>query len=263
MWGWPLSGLRCCKPAATPAGTGVSNAATAVRPALGRTRRMLKSRLPCARRAAWDATGPRLQAGLRMLLMIDNYDSFTFNLVQYLGELGQDVQVVRNDALTLAQIRALRPAAIVISPGPGTPDEAGVSLDLLREPLAGVPLLGVCLGHQAIGQAFGGRVVRAREIMHGKTSPIRHRGGGVFAGLPDPFEATRYHSLVVEQASLPACLEVTAWTERADGSLDEIMGLRHCSLPIEGVQFHPESILTEHGHALLRNFLAQGLARAA
>ncbi|MBX3700417.1 MAG: aminodeoxychorismate/anthranilate synthase component II [Dokdonella sp.] len=198
-----------------------------------------------------------------MLLMIDNYDSFTFNLVQYFGELGEEVRVVRNDALDRAAISALRPSAIVISPGPGTPDEAGVSLDLLREPLPGVPVLGVCLGHQAIGQVFGGRVVRAGEIMHGKTSPIRHRGVGVFAGLPDPFQATRYHSLVVEPSSLPDCLEVTAWTERADGSREEIMGLRHRSLPIEGVQFHPESILTEHGHALLRNFLAQGLARAA
>ena len=150
-----------------------------------------------------------------MLLMIDNYDSFTFNLVQYLGELGEEVHVVRNDALDLAGIRALRPTAIVISPGPGTPDEAGVTLDLLRGPPPGVPVLGVCLGHQAIGQACGGRVVRAREIMHGKTSPIRHRDTGVFAGLPDPFMATRYHSLVVESASLPACLEVTAWTERA------------------------------------------------
>ncbi|MBX3689159.1 aminodeoxychorismate/anthranilate synthase component II [Dokdonella sp.] len=198
-----------------------------------------------------------------MLLMIDNYDSFTWNLVQYLGELGQDVQVHRNDALTLAQIRALKPGAIVISPGPGTPDEAGVSLDVLREPLAGVPVLGVCLGHQAIGQVFGGKVVRAAQIMHGKTSPIHHRGEGVFAGLPAPFEATRYHSLVVEKSSLPACLEVTAWTENADGSLDEIMGLRHRSLPIEGVQFHPESILTQHGHAMLRNFLERGLAKAA
>ncbi|WP_306524179.1 aminodeoxychorismate/anthranilate synthase component II [Dokdonella sp.] len=198
-----------------------------------------------------------------MLLMIDNYDSFTWNLVQYLGELGQEVRVVRNDALTLAQIRALAPAAIVISPGPGTPDEAGVSLEVLREPLAGVPVLGVCLGHQAIGQAFGGKVVRAAQIMHGKTSPIHHRGEGVFAGLPTPFEATRYHSLVVEKSSLPACLEVTAWTENADGSLDEIMGLRHRSLPIEGVQFHPESILTQHGHAMLRNFLERGLAKAA
>ena len=191
-----------------------------------------------------------------MLLMIDNYDSFTWNLVQYLGELGQQVQVVRNDAVTVDEIRALQPERIVISPGPCTPNEAGVSLDVLRE-LAGVmPILGVCLGHQAIGQAFGGKVVRARQIMHGKTSAIRHTGAGVFRGLPDPFEATRYHSLVVEKDSVPDCLEVTAWTEHADGRIDEIMGLRHKTLPIEGVQFHPESILTQHGHALLRNFLA-------
>ncbi|BBD80918.1 anthranilate synthase component II [Aerosticca soli] len=194
-----------------------------------------------------------------MLLMIDNYDSFTFNLVQYLGELGQEVQVVRNDALDVAGIRALAPSHIMISPGPGTPDDAGVSLAVLRELAGEVPIFGVCLGHQAIGQAFGGRVVRAKQIMHGKTSPIRHRGQGVFAGLPDPFEATRYHSLVVEQATLPDCLEVTAWTEHADGSIDEIMGLKHRTLPVEGVQFHPESILTRHGHDLLANFL--GLPR--
>ena len=198
-----------------------------------------------------------------MLLMIDNYDSFTFNLVQYLGELGQAVQVVRNDALDVAGIRALRPSHLMISPGPGTPDEAGVSLDVLRELSAEIPVFGVCLGHQAIGQAFGGKVIRAKQIMHGKVSPVHHRGQGVFAGLPDPFEATRYHSLVVEQASLPDCLEVTAWTEHADGTLDEIMGLRHRSLPVEGVQFHPESILTEHGRELLRNFLVQPLRRAA
>ena len=190
-----------------------------------------------------------------MLLMIDNYDSFTWNLVQYLGELGQQVQVVRNDALTVDGIRALHPERIVISPGPCTPNEAGVSLDVLRELAGAVPILGVCLGHQAIGQAFGGKVVRARRIMHGKTSPIRHAGEGVFRGLPDPFEATRYHSLVVEKDNVPDCLEVTAWTEHADGRVDEIMGLRHKTLPIEGVQFHPESILTQHGHALLRNFL--------
>lgn len=194
-----------------------------------------------------------------MLLMIDNYDSFTFNLVQYLGELRQEVKVVRNDVLDAAAIRALKPSHIVISPGPGTPDDAGVSLDVLRELSATVPIFGVCLGHQAIGQAFGGKVIRAKRIMHGKTSPVRHRGQGVFAGLPDPFEATRYHSLVVEQGSLPDCLEVTAWTENADGSLDEIMGLRHKTLPVEGVQFHPESILTQHGHELLANFL--GLPR--
>ena len=198
-----------------------------------------------------------------MLLMIDNYDSFTYNLVQYFGELGEDVRVIRNDEMTLPALRALRPSAIVISPGPGTPDDAGVSLEVLQRLGGEVPVFGVCLGHQSIGQAFGGKVTRAKQIMHGKTSMIHHAGKGVFAGLPVPFEATRYHSLVVEQASLPDCLEVTAWTEHADGSLDEIMGLRHRSLPIEGVQFHPESILTQHGHAMLRNFLAQALSKAA
>ncbi|MBW8312238.1 MAG: aminodeoxychorismate/anthranilate synthase component II [Rhizobium sp.] len=195
-----------------------------------------------------------------MLLMIDNYDSFTYNLVQYFGELGQDVKVVRNDALTVAQIAALKPDHIVISPGPCTPNEAGVSLEVLEKLAGSVPILGVCLGHQSLGQAFGGKVVRARTIMHGKTSPIRHKGVGVFAGLPDPFEATRYHSLVVEKESLPDCLEITAWTENEDGSMDEIMGLRHKTLPVEGVQFHPESILTQHGHAMLRNFLEGGRA---
>ena len=190
-----------------------------------------------------------------MLLMIDNYDSFTFNLVQYFGELGQEVKVVRNDALTVTEIAALEPTCIVISPGPGTPDAAGVSLDVLRELAGRVPIFGVCLGHQAIGQAFGGKVVRAQRIMHGKTSMIRHAGSGVFRDLPDPFEATRYHSLVVERESLPDCLEVTAWTEHEDGSIDEIMGLRHRELAVEGVQFHPESILTQHGQDLLRNFL--------
>jgi anthranilate synthase component 2 len=190
-----------------------------------------------------------------MLLMIDNYDSFTYNLVQYFGELGQDVQVVRNDALTVEEIAALGAARIVISPGPCTPDQAGVSLDVL-EKLSGIlPILGVCLGHQSLGQAFGGKVIRAKTIMHGKTSPIHHTGTGVFAGLPNPFQATRYHSLVVEKESLPDCLEITAWTEHADGSFDEIMGLRHKTLAVEGVQFHPESILTEHGHDMLRNFL--------
>ncbi len=198
-----------------------------------------------------------------MLLMIDNYDSFTFNLVQYLGELGQEVRVVRNDALDVAGIRRLAPAAIVISPGPGTPDDAGVSLPVLRELGASIPVLGVCLGHQAIGQVFGGRVVRAGSIMHGKTSPVRHRGQGVFRGLPDPLEATRYHSLVVDKTAVPDCLEVTAWTENPDGSLDEIMGLRHRTLPVEGVQFHPESILTKQGHDLLANFLERALPRAA
>jgi anthranilate synthase component 2 len=187
--------------------------------------------------------------------MIDNYDSFTYNLVQYLGELGEDVHVVRNDELGVAQIAALRPERIVISPGPCTPNEAGVSLELVTKLAGSVPILGVCLGHQSIGQAFGGKVVRARQIMHGKTSMIRHTGQGVFAGLPDPFEATRYHSLVVERASLPKELEITAWTETPDGRFDEIMGLRHVSLPVEGVQFHPESILTRVGHDLLRNFV--------
>ena len=198
-----------------------------------------------------------------MLLLIDNYDSFTFNLAQYLGELGQDVKVSRNDAVDVAGIRAQAPERIVISPGPGTPDQAGVTLALIRDLAGVIPILGVCLGHQAIGQAFGGKVVRAKQIMHGKTSPIRHRGEGVFAGLPDPFEATRYHSLIVERASLPDCLEITAWTETSDGSFDEIMGFRHKTLPVEGVQFHPESILTTCGHDILRNFLAARLPKAA
>jgi anthranilate synthase component 2 len=192
-----------------------------------------------------------------MLLMIDNYDSFTFNLVQYLGELGQDVRVVRNDELSVEQIRALNPAHIVISPGPGTPDQAGVCLRLIEQLGGRMPIFGVCLGLQSIGQAYGGKVVRAAQIMHGKTSPIHHTGKGVFAGLPNPFTATRYHSLVVEKSSLPPSLEVTAWTQNADGSIDEIMGLRHRALAVEGVQFHPESILTEHGHDLLRNFLGE------
>ena len=190
-----------------------------------------------------------------MLLMIDNYDSFTFNLVQYFGELGEEVTVIRNDAKSVAEIAAMRPDRIVISPGPCTPNEAGVSLQVLHDLAGTVPILGVCLGHQAIGQAFGGEVVRAKTIMHGKTSPIRHRGHGVFAGIPDGFEATRYHSLVVRRETLPDTLEITAWTEDAEGGIDEIMGLRHRSLPVEGVQFHPESILTQHGHDLLRNFL--------
>jgi anthranilate synthase component 2 len=198
-----------------------------------------------------------------MLLLIDNYDSFTFNLAQYLGELGQDVKVLRNDAVDVAGIRALAPERIVVSPGPGRPEHAGVTLALIREFAGSIPILGVCLGHQAIGQAFGGKVIRAKEIMHGKTSPIRHRGAGVFAGLADPFQATRYHSLIVERASLPDCLEITAWTEHPDGSFDEIMGLRHKTLPVEGVQFHPESILTPSGHDLLRNFLGQALPKAA
>ena len=190
-----------------------------------------------------------------MILLIDNYDSFTYNLVQYLGELGQDVRVARNDELSVDQIRKLAPERIVISPGPGTPDQAGVSLQLIEKVGGQIPILGVCLGHQSIGQAFGGRVIRAQRIMHGKTSMIHHTGKGVFAAVPNPFEATRYHSLVVEKSTLPQCLEVTAWTQNADGSVDEIMGLRHRTLAIEGVQFHPESILTQHGHDLLRNFL--------
>ncbi|HZW50813.1 MAG TPA: aminodeoxychorismate/anthranilate synthase component II [Rudaea sp.] len=198
-----------------------------------------------------------------MLLMIDNYDSFTFNLVQYLGELGEDVRVVRNDALTVEDIRELAPESIVISPGPGTPDEAGVTLETIAKLGGTIPILGVCLGHQSIGQAFGGRVIRAPQVMHGKTSPIHHNGKGVFAGLRNPFAATRYHSLVVEKSSLPTSLEVTAWTQNADGSIDEIMGLRHKTLAIEGVQFHPESILTEHGRDLLRNFLRSPLPKAA
>ena len=189
-----------------------------------------------------------------MLLMIDNYDSFTYNVVQYLGELGADVEVHRNDEITLEEIAAMAPEKIVISPGPCTPDEAGISMAVVRRFGATVPILGICLGHQSIGQAFGGKVVRAREVMHGKTSMIHHAGQGVFRDLPEPFEATRYHSLVVERDSLPACLEVTAWTER-DGEPDEIMGFRHREYPIEGVQFHPESIFTATGHDLLANFL--------
>ncbi len=190
-----------------------------------------------------------------MLLMIDNYDSFTFNLVQYLQMLGAEVKVVRNDALGVEQIAALHPSHIVVSPGPKTPDDAGVSLEVIRRLGPSIPILGVCLGHQSIGQVYGGRVIRAGNIMHGKTSPIRHEGKGVFAGLPDRYEATRYHSLVVDKNALPAELEITAWTENADGSMEEIMGLRHREYPVEGVQFHPESILTQHGHALMKNFL--------
>ena len=190
-----------------------------------------------------------------MILMIDNYDSFTWNLVQYLGELGAEVRVFRNDRITLEEVERLAPERIVISPGPCTPNEAGISVELVRRFAGRVPILGVCLGHQCIGQAFGGRIVHAREIMHGKTSMIRHAGKGVFRGLPDPFEATRYHSLVIGRESLPECLEVTAWTEREGGEMDEIMGVRHRELPVEGVQFHPESILTAVGHDLLRNFL--------
>jgi anthranilate synthase component 2 len=190
-----------------------------------------------------------------MLLMIDNYDSFTFNLVQYLGELGVEVRIFRNDGIGLDEVAVLAPDQIVISPGPCTPDEAGISVPLIREFAGRIPMLGVCLGHQSIGQAFGGRIVKAREVMHGKTSPIYHGGQGVLTGLEVPFQATRYHSLVVEEASLPPCLEVTAWTRKEDGARDEIMALRHREYPIQGVQFHPESILTSHGHDLLRNFI--------
>ena len=190
-----------------------------------------------------------------MLLMIDNYDSFTYNLVQYLQALGAEVRVERNDALTVEQIAALAPERIVISPGPCTPNEAGVSMAVIERLGATTPILGVCLGHQSIGQVYGGDVIRAGRIMHGKTSRIRHEGKGVFTGLPDGYEATRYHSLVVDKTTLPVALEVTAWTENDDGSMEEIMGLRHREFPVEGVQFHPESILTQHGHALLKNFL--------
>jgi len=189
-----------------------------------------------------------------MLLMIDNYDSFTFNIVQYFGELGADVRVVRNDEIDVAGIAALNPAHLVISPGPCTPTEAGVSVEAIGAFAGKLPILGVCLGHQAIGQAFGGRIVHARQVMHGKTSPIHHRSVGMFTDLPNTFEATRYHSLVIERASLPACLEITAWTEHL-GGVDEIMGVRHRELDVQGVQFHPESILTEYGHQMLKNFL--------
>jgi anthranilate synthase component II len=192
-----------------------------------------------------------------MLLMIDNYDSFTYNLVQYLGELGEEVRVARNDQITPAEIADLQPARIVISPGPCTPNEAGVSLAAIERFAGQIPILGVCLGHQSIGQAFGGRIVRAGCVMHGKTSTVHHRGQGVFADLPNPFIVVRYHSLVIDKTTIPKCLDITAWTETPAGELDEIMGVRHRTLPVEGVQFHPESILTEHGHALLRNFLTR------
>ncbi len=185
-----------------------------------------------------------------MLVMIDNYDSFTYNLVQYLGELGEEVKTFRNDEISVAEVQALKPDRIMISPGPCTPNEAGISLDIIDHFKGKLPLMGVCLGHQSIGQAFGGKVVRAKQIMHGKTSRLEHTNAGVFAGLENPFTVTRYHSLVVQRESLPDCFEITAWTD--DG---EIMGLKHKELAIEGVQFHPESIMTEHGHALLKNFL--------
>jgi anthranilate synthase component 2 len=191
-----------------------------------------------------------------MLLMIDNYDSFTFNIVQYLGELGADVKVVRNDEIDVGGIAALKPEQLVISPGPCTPDQAGISIGAIKAFAGKLPILGVCLGHQAIGQAFGGKIVHAGKVMHGKTSPMYHTGSGVFTGLPQGYQATRYHSLVIEKDSLPDCLEITAWTE-TNGGMDEVMGIRHRELPIQGVQFHPESILTEHGHQLLKNFLGQ------
>lgn len=189
-----------------------------------------------------------------MILMIDNYDSFTYNIVQYLSELGADIEVCRNDEISIDDIKARAPEKIVISPGPCTPNEAGISLEVVHQFAGSIPILGICLGHQSIGQAFGGDVVRAEDVMHGKTSPIHHNGKGVFANLPNPFEATRYHSLVVSDKTLPDCLEVTAWTEK-DGKHHEIMGFRHKTMAVEGVQFHPESIMTDQGHNLLNNFL--------
>lgn len=192
-----------------------------------------------------------------MLLMIDNYDSFTYNLVQYFGELGQEVVVHRNDQISLEEIERLKPDYLVISPGPCTPNEAGISVAAIRHFAGRIPILGVCLGHQSIGQAFGGKIVRAREVMHGKTSPVWHENKGVFKGVENPVTVTRYHSLVIDRDTLPEVLEVTAWTQTPDGQFDEIMGVRHKTLPVEGVQFHPESILTEAGHAMLNNFLEQ------
>ena len=191
----------------------------------------------------------------KMLLMIDNYDSFTYNLVQYFGELKVDVQVHRNDQITIQEIEALKPEYLVISPGPCTPNEAGISLEAIRHFAGKLPILGVCLGHQSIGQAFGGKIIHAKEIMHGKVSQIFHKGEGVFKNLYSPLEATRYHSLVIDINTLPDYLEITAWTETEGGTIDEIMGVRHKKFPIEGIQFHPESILTQHGHAMLKNFL--------
>ena len=187
--------------------------------------------------------------------MIDNYDSFTYNLVQYLGELGANVKVFRNDGVTLDELKAMKPERIMISPGPCTPNEAGISMDVIRAFAGEVPILGVCLGHQCIGQVYGGDIVHAREIMHGKTSLVHHTGKYVFTGLANPYTATRYHSLVIDKSTIPECLEITAWTETADGEMDEIMGVKHRELEVEGVQFHPESILTEYGHSLLKNFL--------
>lgn len=196
-----------------------------------------------------------------MLLMIDNYDSFTYNIVQYLGELGADVHVYRNDQITVEEMAALKPERVIISPGPCTPNEAGVSIDAIKYFAGKLPLLGVCLGHQSIGQAYGGEIVHANEIMHGKTSKIYHNGKGVFAGLTNPYVATRYHSLVINKDKVPDCLEVTAWTQKENGDIDEIMGVQHKTLVIEGVQFHPESILSEHGHDLLENFLKMGVPK--
>jgi len=190
-----------------------------------------------------------------MILMIDNYDSFTYNLVQYFGELGADMQVHRNDVISLDDIAAMSPERIVISPGPCTPNEAGISVPTIKRFAGEIPILGVCLGHQSIGEAFGGKIIRAKSVMHGKISAIHHEGEGVFKDLPSPFNATRYHSLVIEQESLPDCLKVTAWTETEDGQIEEIMGVRHKELAVEGVQFHPESILSEHGHQMLKTFL--------
>jgi len=190
-----------------------------------------------------------------MILMVDNYDSFTYNVVQYLAELNADVRVHRNDQITIAEIEQLAPEKIVISPGPCTPNEAGISVEAIKHFAGKIPILGICLGHQSIGQAFGGEIIRAKQVMHGKTSMIHHNNSGVFANLSNPYEATRYHSLVINQNALPDCLDITAWTQNDDGSLDEIMGVRHKELAVEGVQFHPESILTQHGHDLLNNFL--------
>lgn len=195
-----------------------------------------------------------------MLVMIDNYDSFTYNVVQYFAELGEDVRVFRNDEITIEEIEALKPDHLVISPGPCTPNEAGISMAAIRYFAGKLPILGICLGHQSIGQVFGGKIIRAGQVMHGKISQIHHADVGVFAGLNNPYNATRYHSLVIDKQNLPECLEITAWTENPDGSMEEIMGVRHRELPIEGVQFHPESIMTEHGHDLLKNFLKMRVA---
>ena len=192
-----------------------------------------------------------------MLVMIDNYDSFTYNVVQYLGELGADVRVFRNDEITVSDIKAMKPDQLVISPGPCTPNEAGISVEAIQSFAGKLPILGICLGHQSIAQAFGGNIVRAGQVMHGKTSFVHHLDSGVFSELKQPFEATRYHSLVIDQKTIPECLEITAWTEKPDGRMDDLMGVRHKTLAIEGVQFHPESILTEHGHDILKNFLTQ------